>query len=181
MAGTTTKSTVTTSREGDVASVIVEHNKLVDDVEAVRAASVATHLYAVEDLAAGADIAARGLYQAQAAETVVDARVVPFGTGAGIDAGNSSVITLRNITEGVDIATVTQTAAFTANTPVALAITAANADVAASDVLGLVVTNGATADTPAFVLQFAVQRQTVDAAADMTAAKIGDRSGTARS
>jgi hypothetical protein len=79
----------------------------------------------------------------------------------------------------VDIASVTKTATTSANVADTLTLTAANADIASGDVLGIVVTQGASADAAKMILQFEVQPQTVDAAGDMTASKIADMGGTA--
>lgn len=183
MAGTTT-----TSREnhglsgGSDRDVIVEHNKLVDDVELVRAATRQVVSYDIEDLAAGADIAARAFYIAPRASTVIDSvKCVYEAASSAVDGSNTTVIKLRNITEGADVATVTLTATTSANAAESLTLVSAAADIAANDVLGVVVTNGATADTPKMILQFEIQPQTVDAAGDMTAAKIGNIAGTALS
>jgi hypothetical protein len=181
MAGTTSSSRETSFHPGSTSrDLLIQFNKMVDDLEAVRAGSIQRVSYAIEDLGAGADIAARAIAIAPRAMTVLNTvRCVYGAASAGVDGSNTSVITLRNITEGVDIASVTKTATTSANAVETLTLTAGNADIAASDVLGVVVTNGATADTPIMVLQFEWQPQTVDAAADMTAAKIGDMSGTA--
>ena len=160
--------------------LVIQHNKLVDDVETLRGGAIQLVQYEIEDLAAGADIAARAIYLAPRACTVLNSvRAVYTAASVGVDGSNTTVITLRNITEGVDVASVTKTATTAANAVESLTLTAANADIAASDVLGVVVTNGATADTPKITLQWEMQPQTIDAAGDMTAAKIGDDAGTA--
>lgn len=175
MAGTTVTAASVSPTHSAEYRAIAELNNVVDDLETLRAASVRVFSYKVENLAAGADITARAFFVAPYALTVLDSvKLIPEAASTGVDVSNTLVVTLRNITEGVDIATVTRGAGgdLVANTPVALTLTAANADIAAADVLGLVVTQGATADASTFVLQFAWQQQTVDAAADMTAAKI---------
>lgn len=174
MAGTTTSSYDNLGLAGAIRDTTVQLNKLVDDVEKVRAGAVRTISYTHGELAAGAGIAARAVYQAKAAETVLDSVVyIPEGNSAGVNGSNTLVLTLRNITEGVDIATVSLTTNLTANTPQALTLTAANADIASGDVLGIVVTQGALADVTTGTFQFDMQRQTIDAAADLTACKIG--------
>lgn len=110
--------------------------------------------YKVEDLAAGVDITARAFFQAKEALEVLTAAIVPEAASVGVDGANTLVVTLRNITQAKDIATVTRTTDLVANTPVALAVTLANAKVTKEDVLGLVVTQGATANAGTFVLQF---------------------------
>jgi enoyl-CoA hydratase/carnithine racemase len=180
MAGTTTTSRRTQRKTSDMNDMLVQFNKAVDDLEALRAASVSVFNYKVENLSAGADITARAFFVAPVALTVLDSvKIIPEAASTGVDSGNSLIVTLRNITEGADVATITRTTDLAANTPVALTLAAAAADIAASDVLGLVVTQGAAADASTFVLQFSFQRQSVDAAGDMTAAKVGDLTGTA--
>jgi hypothetical protein len=179
MAGTTLRRRVGVRGGSAERAALAEHNKLVDDVETLRAAAFGIFGYQVENLAAGADVAARAVFCAPYALTVLDSvKFVNEAASAGIDGSNTAVITLRNITEGVDVATITLTANTTANAATALTLASANADVAANDVLGLVITQGATADLSAGTLQFAYQRQTVDAASDLTAAKIADGAGT---
>jgi hypothetical protein len=107
----------------------------------------------VENLAAGADITERAFWRAPYPVQVYQVQVLPIAASVGVDGSNTVLVTLRNITQGVDIATVTSTSNYVANTPISLTITAANADVAADDVLGIVVTQGATADTAGFVVQ----------------------------
>lgn len=180
MAGTTTKSKQSQKIGADVGQLVVQHNVLVDDAEKLRAAQRILFQHEVDPGAAGTDITARSVFVAPAAITIVDSVKALFTEASvGVDAGNSLVLTLRNITEGVDIATVTRTAVNSANDVVALALTAANADCAANDVIGITVTQGATADAGKIHFQFEYQFQTVDAAADLTAAKIGNMAGTA--
>lgn len=179
MAGTTTKSVRQFYKGTEVADLVVQFNKVIDDLATLRAGVSIPFGYEVEDLGAGADIAARAIFAAPAAITVTAVTYVPRGNSAGIDGSNTSVVTLRNITEGVDIATITRTTDFAANTPVTVTITAANADVASGDVIGFTNTNGAAANPDAAMIQFTYQLQSADAAADLTAAKIGDLVGTA--
>jgi hypothetical protein len=166
---------------GSVTALLTENlNDLIDDVELVRAAARQVVAYDIEDLAAGADIAARAIYSAPRASTVVDSvRVIAEAVSSGVDSGNTIVVTLRNITEGVNVASLTRTADLAANTAYTLTLDAANADIAASDVLGIVVTNGAAADPGKMILQFEIQPQTIDAAGDMTASKLANFAGTA--
>lgn len=148
---------------------------IVDDLEKLRAASVIEFMYQVENLAANGDIAARAVYRARVALTIQDVCAIFEAAGVGIAANpNDAVITLRNITEGVDIATITLTANPAANSTQALTITGANADIAAGDILGIVVTTNGTADLPAFSLHFAAQPQTIDAAGDLLGFKVND-------
>lgn len=182
MAGTTTSSTGFLGHVGSfLRSLVINFNKAVDDVEVLRAAVHSVVHVQHEELAAGVDISARPCFVAPAAITVTSCLYIPAANSAGVDAGNTLVLTLRNITEGADIATVTRGAGgdLVANTPVTVTLQAANVDCAANDVIGFTVTQGAAADVAVNgVFQFTYKYQTVDAAADMTAAKIG-RSGTA--
>ncbi len=112
-------------------------------------------LVAVPDLAANADIANTAFFVARTAMTVAQMRVVNGATAAaGVDGGNTVVVIIRNLTEGVDIATLTLTANIAANAAsVAATLTGANVDIAAGDVLGFSVTQGATADMGPFTIQ----------------------------
>lgn len=150
-------------------------NNIVTDLATIRAGVFGVFNYKVEDLGAGADITARAFFQAPFALTILDSvKALQEGASAGVDGGNTAVITLRNITEGVDVATITLSADVSANAATALTLTGANADIAASDILGIVVTQGAAANLSSFVLQFAYQRQTVDAAGDLVASALTD-------
>lgn len=100
----------------------------------------------IEDLGAGADITARAAWKVPFAGFVTAAYAIHEAASVGVDGANTVVLTLRNITEGVDIATATLTATSAANDATTLTVTAANADTAAGDVLGIVVTQGATAN-----------------------------------
>lgn len=180
MAGTTTKSRDNLGIRGAVRDMGVNFNKLVDDAETLRAANRILVTHEVDPGSAGTDISARAVFVAPVALTILDSvKVIATEATVGVDGSNTLILTLRNITEGVDIATVTRTATNSANDVIALTLAAANADVAASDVLGLTVTQGATADAGRLVFQFEYQPQTADAAADLTAAKIGNTAGTA--
>jgi len=182
MAGTTVKSSLTPGLVGSVSRhMAIEHNKLVDDVEAVRGGARQLVQYQIEDLGAGADISAAGFYIAPRASTVLDSvRVIYRTASAAVDGSNTSVIRLINVTDSsAVIASITKTATTSANAVETLTLVAADADLAANDVLGLTITNGASADTGLMLLQFEVQPQAIDAAGDMTAAKIGNHAGTA--
>ena len=166
--------------ESVVRELVIQHNTNLDNIETLRAATIQAVVVAVEDLAAGADIAARACYKAPRAMTVLDTvRVIYGAASAAVDGSNTTVLTLRNITEGANIASATLTATTSANAAETLTLTAANADIASGDVLGIVVTNGATADTPLMWFQWEMQPQTIDAAGDLTASKIGDDAGNA--
>lgn len=125
-------------------AIYEEFNDLVDDVDRM------TIGVSVEDLGAGVDIAARAFWRAPAAGNVKRVDVTYRAASAGVGASpNDAVITLRNITQAVDIATVTLTANVSANGTSNLTVTAANKDYAAGDIFGVVVTQNGTADLPA--------------------------------
>lgn len=152
------------------------YNLVVADLEILRAAGAAQVIREfVEDLAAGADISARPIFVAPAALTVTSCVVIPRANSAGIDGSNTLVLTLRNITEGADVATVTLTSDLVAGTPVTVTLQAANLDIAASDVLGVTVTQGAAADTAGLTFQVGFNRQSADAAGDLTAPLLSTR------
>lgn len=114
---------------------------------------VQTVVTKVENLAAGADLTERVFWRAPYPVEILSCEILPEAASVGVDGSNTAVVTLRNITASENIATVTSTAQWAANTPIALTLTAANVDVAADAVIGIVVTNGATADLPIFNLQ----------------------------
>lgn len=107
----------------------------------------------MENLAANGDVTERVFWRAKFPIQILEAEVLPEAAATGVDGSNTVLVTLRNITQQVDIATVTSTTNWAANTPVALALTAANTDVAADDVIGIVVTQGTAADVAIFWLQ----------------------------
>jgi len=116
-------------------------------------AGVQTVVTKVENLAAGADLTERVFWRAPYPVEILACEILPEAASAGVDGSNTAAITLRNITASENIGTVTSTSNWAANTPVALTLTAANVDVAGDAVIGIVVTNGATADLPIFNLQ----------------------------
>jgi len=110
-------------------------------------------LHAVEDLSAGADIAAQAIHAFAGEAWIVSARVVNQATAAaGIDNSNPCVVTL-----GTGAGTVAEIT-FDASTPFPAENTAvdfgavANAHVAGGDVLTLAVSNGTTADPGPFLV-----------------------------
>lgn len=111
--------------------------------------------YLVENLAAGADLTERVMGRCKYPTEFLECEILPTVASVGVDGSNTLLVTLRNITGAVDIATVTLTTNLVLNTPVALTMstTLANRIAAADDVIGLVVTQGATADTAGFILQ----------------------------
>lgn len=115
---------------------------------------VKTIVYAVEDLAAGADIAARAVHSFDADGWLVSARIVNQAiASAGIDDSNTCVITLATGAGTVASATFNSSTTFpAANTADDLGALA-NQHVAAGALLTLAVTNGATADPGSFLVE----------------------------
>ncbi len=115
---------------------------------------VKTIVHAVENLAAGADIAARAIHAFNQEGWIVAARVVNQATAAsGVDGSNTSTIALAIdagavVTEVFDNVT-TFPLANAAQNLGAVGNTHANA----GDVLTLAVTNGATADLGSFLVE----------------------------
>lgn len=114
---------------------------------------IKTIVHAVEDLGAGADVAARAIHAFDADGRITAARVVnQASAAAGIDAGNTCVITLATSVGTVASGT------FDATTPFPDANAAhdlgaiANAHAAAGEVLTVTVTNGATANPGSFLV-----------------------------
>jgi hypothetical protein len=116
---------------------------------------VKTITHAVENLAAGADIAARAIHTFANAAWITAVRVVnQASAAAGIDASNTTVVTVAYV-GGDDVATATfnNVLAFPlANVAYNMTLSAATKS-AAGNVLGLAVTNGAAADPGPFLVE----------------------------
>ena len=115
---------------------------------------VKTITHAVENLAAGADIAARAVHRFDRDAWVVGARIVNQATAsAGIDDSNTCVVTLATGAGTVATDTFDSTTTFpTTNTSADLGAIS-NAHAAAGSVLTLAVTNGAAADPGGFLVE----------------------------
>jgi hypothetical protein len=115
---------------------------------------IKTTTHAVENLSAGADIAARAVHVFQQQGWVVAARVVNQGTAsAGIDDSNTCVVALATGAGTVATVTFNSTTTFpAANTAHAIG-SLTNTNVAKGSVMTLAVTNGATADPGPFVVE----------------------------
>ena len=119
-----------------------------------RAARVA--VLAIENLAAGADIAARAQWVAPVEGCVLTrAGIVPQGASAGVDDANTAVLALADADGNAIVSKTYNTAA---QPPAASAYgslgtpDATHAVLTANEVVTLAVTQGATADLPAFLL-----------------------------
>lgn len=131
--------------------------------------TVQTLLYQVEDLGAGVDFTARIIWSPSVASYITAIKVLFYAATASVDVSNTFVVTVANATSAVTIGTLTKTTTSTANTAASLTLTAANQDVAASDVITLAVTQGATANAGTFGIQ--IEYRSFE--------QVGDAAGTA--
>ena len=113
--------------------------------------------YQVEDLAAGGDITARPIFVAPSGVdvTIVSASIIPQGAPAGIDDSNTCVIALSDGTNAIASATFDTDPAFPAVgvTTSLGALDATYKVLGAGEKLYVAVTNGTTANPPAFMLE----------------------------
>lgn len=124
------------------ADVTVESGKHIIDVS-------------IEDLAAGADIADRPVFVVPVGYTfeLTEAQIIMQGSTAGVDNSNTSVVAIEVGATGIASKTYNTGTQPPASGAAGSLGTIANATRAAGDVITFSVTNGATADLPAFVLQ----------------------------
>ena len=132
---------------------IVTTNEIILRIDTTRA-KVKTVTHAVEDLSAGADIAARAIHVFEKEGWIVSARVVNQATAAaGIDNSNTCVVAVSAGGSAVASKTFDATTTFpTANAASDMGAIS-NAHVAAGGVMTLAVTNGATADPGPFLVE----------------------------
>ncbi|MBI4716587.1 MAG: hypothetical protein HY763_02190 [Planctomycetes bacterium] len=117
-------------------------------------ALVKTVTHAVENLSAGADIAARAIHSFTHDAWIVAARVVNQATAAaGIDGSNTCVVAVAIDAGTVASETFDGTPAFPAANAVASLGAITNPHAAKGDVLTLAVTNGTTADPGPFLVE----------------------------
>lgn len=113
----------------------------------------------VETLAAGVDIATRCVFEVPAGytATLTDARIIPQGSAVGVDDANTCAVSILNATNAIATATYSTANAMPAvNVSGSLgALNATHKVIAAGGKLHFTVTNGATANPPAMVLQVA--------------------------
>lgn len=156
------KGTTGTTAQVQIGRMVVTLTNVIEDGEITAAkvsAPVATHhlIYPVEDLGAGADITARKILTVPtgANYTLVGANIIGKGSASGVDASNTSVFTLTDGTNTIVTKTFDDDPAFpAANTPTSLgSLNAAHKVLDAAEALCLTVTNGTTADLPAFDLE----------------------------
>ncbi len=115
---------------------------------------IKTIVHGVEDLSAGADIAARAIHAFEKDGWIVSARVVNQATAAsGIDDSNTCVITLATGAGTVVTETFDSTTTFpAANTAQGLG-SVSNVHASGGEVMTLAVTNGTTADPGPFIVE----------------------------
>jgi hypothetical protein len=123
------------------------------------AATAKTHIlnYQIEDLAANADIADRPIFEVPAGfvATVTGAVIISQGTAAGVDGSNTCVVKLTDATNTIVEYTMDGDPAFPADGASASLGTPDETHkvMAAGEKLEVSVTNGTTANPPAFMLQ----------------------------
>lgn len=130
-------------------------SKKMKQVEFVGLPTPFSMVYQVADLGAGADIAATGIYVVPAGKQLIlqSANVISQGSTAGVDASNTCVVEVKDGSTAVAAKTFNNTVAFPdAGAATTLTMTA-NAVFTAGDVVTYAVTNGSTANPPAFTLQ----------------------------
>ena len=127
-----------------------------DGTNSKKAITWHTKIIKVEDLAAGVDIADRIEMVVPTGQTwlITDSKIISNGTASGIDDSNKSTVVLKNGTNAVFSKEFNTATTF----PAAGASTSPTLDgdytsVAAGSSVKLSVTNGSTADTPAFSVQ----------------------------
>jgi hypothetical protein len=150
-----------------------EQNRVIDDLEKLRATIKRRYRHDPGNLAAGADISGGVADVAIDAETVVAARLLHKTGSAGVDASsNTVVVSLQNNTTGQTIGTATITANSTAGTVTTLTLNPSFVAVNANAIYGITITQNGVADLNVVELQWEAVPQTIDAAADLLAAKV---------
>jgi hypothetical protein len=197
MAGTTTSSVPTTPRESDVAALVVEHNKLIDDVSRLLAAHVGDGNITVVTPSIGTTVTLAvpaSVIQINGVATLLAALTAQgFGALGTIPAGKWGVIGAERIAAGTCTFTSganNYTSGYNTEAEALAALPAQSADkvlvgyltiqggaggwIAATSALA-----GGSGGTPAAATNY-YPGTGLYAAALYTAAKIGDRTGTAR-
>ena len=132
---------------------IVTTNEIILRMDTEKA-KVKTVTHAVEDLAAGADIAARAIHTFEKEGWIVSARVVNQATAAaGIDNSNTCVVAINAGGSSVATKTFDATTTFPAANAASDLGTISNPHVSAGGVMTLAVTNGATANPGTFIVE----------------------------
>lgn len=107
--------------------------------------------YQVEDLAAGADISTKAFYMPLKATTIEGLGILTQGTPAGIDDSNTAVITIKNGSDTV-VEKTYNTATQPPTSDYETLGTLTNSDMTDSEFLTIAVTQGTTANLPAFMI-----------------------------
>lgn len=113
-----------------------------------------TFFVPVEDLAAGADIAARLVFVLPRANTLQSVGILTQGAPAGVDDANTAVITIADAAANVIVTKTYNTGTQPPTSAYASlgALDATHKILAASEAVSIAVTQGAAADLPAFTL-----------------------------
>ena len=113
--------------------------------------------YKVEDLGAGDDITTRAILQMPVGinGTITKVSIISNGTAAGIDASNTCVVQLLNGTNSIVSKTYDDDPTFPAenDSDDLGTLSTTYKELSAEEKLHLVVTNGTTANPPAFIVQ----------------------------
>ena len=123
------------------------------------ATTAKTHIfnYVVEDLAAGVDITNRPVFYVPVGfvATVQSAGMIPLGTGAGIDDGNNCIVGIGDGTNSIAYVAYDSAPGFPAENSINSlgAIDATHGILIAGEPLCVTITNGATANPPAMIIQ----------------------------
>jgi hypothetical protein len=112
-----------------------------------------TAYIAVEDLGAGVDIASRPIFSNRQAVTINSIGNLTQGAPAGIDDSNTAVIAIKNDAAATVVSKTYNTATQPPSSDDADLGTITNGSLAAGQHLTLSVTQGATANLPAFILR----------------------------
>jgi len=143
-----------------MADNFITANKILADavttVKILTTAKTRVFNYQVEDLAANADITTRAVFECPTglAYTITAAKIISQGTPAGIDDSNTCVVQILNGASSIASVTYNTSVPFPAvNVAGSLGSLSASKAIAAGDKVHLVVTNGTTANPPAFMLQ----------------------------
>lgn len=172
MAGTPRVEVKEHGYKSEVRALREEHNKVITDLETLRAAGVIVVSYEVEDLGVGADIAAgnpRDIFVNPLGQlTCIQANVCFTDATTGVDGSNTLVIDVFR-SGGLDVS-LTRTTNAGASDIAAMTITTAT--LAAGGVVSLAVTQGATADAGRFRVELIFVPSAVAAAAGLTAATV---------
>jgi hypothetical protein len=112
-------------------------------------------VYQVADLAAGADIAATGIFVVPAGKKLIlqSVNIVAQGSTVGVDASNTCLVVVKDGSTVVATKEFSNTVAFPDAGAAAAITMSAEAVFTAGDVVTYAVTNGATANPPGFTLQ----------------------------